>query len=104
MPVDHGFWSSGEKEGQYNFGEKIALMHSELSEALEKHRVDMAKHGTVGSPDEHCPEHTGVAVEFADVIIRVFDLCGAMKIDIGRVVLDKMEYNRSRPIKHGKAY
>lgn len=96
--LSHGFW-----ETDFNFGEKIALMHSELSEALEKHRKTVAL-GKNDEPDEHCPQHGGIAIELADVVIRVFDLAAHMKMNIGGAILDKMEFNKNRPHKHGKAY
>jgi NTP pyrophosphatase (non-canonical NTP hydrolase) len=42
--------------------------------------------------------------EIADVLIRVLDLCGEYDIDIGAVVNDKMDYNATRPPKHGKVF
>ena len=88
-----GFWG----EGGNNFGEKIALIHSELSEALEKHRKGVG-------PDEHCPEYSGVAIELADAVIRILDLCGYLGIDLGSAILAKANFNATRPYKHGKAY
>lgn len=41
-----------------NFGEVVALMHSELSEALEHHRKS--------TMDDKLPHRSGVEVEFAD--------------------------------------
>jgi len=52
-----------------NVGEMIALMHSELSEALEAHRKNLK--------DDHLPEFDGVDVELVDCIIRAMDLLGA---------------------------
>lgn len=77
-----------------NDGQAIALMHSELSEALEAMRKPDKK-------DEHLPHLDPVGLELADVIIRVFDFCGARGIDLGTCIKEKMAYNDKRPMKHG---
>lgn len=82
--IDHGFWES------VNLPEKIALMHSELSEALEVLRKGGQK--------------AELAEELADTVIRIFDFCGFLNIDLGEAILIKMEYNASRPYKHGKSF
>ena len=50
---------------QRNFGELIALCHSELSEALEGHRK--------GLKDDKLPHRDMVEVELVDCLIRIFD-------------------------------
>lgn len=83
-----------------NFAEAIALIHSELSEALEEDRSGMPLvYHNKGSKK---PE--GVAVELADAVIRIADLCGYLKIDLEAVIAEKMAYNEGRPALHGKRY
>ena len=85
-----GFWESD------NTGEKIALMHSELSEALEADRKNLDA--------EHIPGFTGVEEELADVIIRILDFAGHHNLRLGEALSAKITYNLTRPFKHGKAY
>lgn len=67
---------------------KIALVHSEVSEALEGFRK--------GLNDDHLPDRPMVEVEFADTIIRILDLAGALKLNVGPAILAKLEYNQQR--------
>ena len=75
-------------EKERNFGELIALCHSELSEALEGHRKNLM--------DDKLPHRKMVDVELADLLIRVFDLCGGYNIDLEGAFWDKMKYNAIR--------
>jgi len=85
----HGWWDK-----ERNDGEMIALMHSELSEALE-----YIRHGNPN--DDHCPEFNGAVTEFADVIIRIMDTCHQRGWPLAEAILAKHEYNVKRPYKHG---
>lgn len=71
-----------------NDGELIALMHSELSEALEALRKNKM--------DSHLTHRKGVEVEMVDCLIRIFDYAGARNLDLGTAFLEKMAYNRKR--------
>lgn len=90
--VDHGFWDK-----ERNDGEMIALMHSELSEALEGLR-----HGNPLS--EHIPEFTAVEEEFADLVIRLLDMCHGRNIRLADAIVAKMKFNEGRPHMHGKKF
>lgn len=74
---------------------KIALMHSELSEALEWLREENPK-------SDHIPEFTGVEEEFADLIIRVMHFSYYKKFRIAEAVCAKLEFNKTRSHRHGE--
>lgn len=79
----------------YVLATKIALISSEISEALEEARRNQYKKYMVGKKPE------GVVVELADAIIRIFDLCERLGLDLKSAILEKLDYNETRPVKHG---
>ena len=76
------------KEAATLIAAKLALCHSELSEALEGMRK--------GLMDDHLPHFPMIVVELADTIIRICDLAGFLGLNLGSAVHEKLEYNQTR--------
>lgn len=91
---EKGFW-----DGEYNhdkIGNKLALVHSEVTEVLEAIRKS---HGS-----------EKVVEEMADVIIRLLDVYAAMRNEeqvlhsLDEVLESKMNKNKERPRLHGNLF
>lgn len=101
--------------------EAMALLHGEVSEAVEAWRrwglADATPdhydrlHGLCvhGHPRDTCsihnsmppPKPEGVGSEFADVLIRLLDDCDRFSVDLAAEFKRKMTYNWTRPFRHG---
>jgi len=107
-----------------NISELLMLVITEISEAVEALRenriTDFSDYSISGLKLEHFTEISYGEIEkikafescikdtfedeIADVFIRLFDLCGYLKIDIEKHIKAKMQYNKTRPKKHGKEF
>lgn len=68
--------------------QKLALIHSEISEAMEGLRKNLQ--------DDHLTNFDMFSTEIADVIIRSLDLASAFKYPIADIIVQKIEYNATR--------
>lgn len=98
-----GFWPTGEsgKVGTFNVSEKLMLVVSEIAEAQEELRTGFS---TLDDYQSESGKPEGFGIELADAVIRIADLCGALGIDLEGAIRRKLDYNATRPHKHGKAF
>lgn len=76
------------RDNPLSFSNKLCLIHSEISEAMEGDRKNKM--------DDHLPHRPMREVELADALIRICDLAGAYGLDLGGAVAEKMVYNAQR--------
>jgi len=93
LAVRSGWWTSrltGKPldQTQVNFAEKLCLIHSEISEAMEGDRKDLM--------DDHLPHRKMAEVELADAMIRILDLSGFKGYDLAGAMIEKLAYNQQR--------
>lgn len=93
IAADKGFHTLGA-----TLGDRLALVHSEVSEALEAYRESGS---TTEAWEREDGKPEGVPSELADVVIRVLDLCYVEGIDLQEHVQSKLAYNAGRPHLHG---
>jgi NTP pyrophosphatase (non-canonical NTP hydrolase) len=114
---EKGFWDE-----ERNVPEMLMLVVSELSEALEAlrkgHYSDPFATAVLAEDLNNWDDSlkdawkngfekavkSSFEDEIADVAIRLFDMCGGLKISLEKHIEMKMKYNSLRPYKHGKKF
>lgn len=89
--------SKGWHDTPVSFESEIANMHAELSEVWEEYRRGRDFTEIYFEGDKPC----GVPIEFADVVLRIFDTCQSRGIDLEKALEMKMRYNMTRPYRYG---
>jgi len=87
LSIEKGWY---DKTTKREVPELLCLIHSEISEALEAYRHDIPS-----------TEKGNLGEELADAVIRIWDMCEHLKIDIVEEVNKKHEFNKTRPYRHG---
>lgn len=90
LAKEKGWWENS------NIPEKLLMIHSEVSEAVECYRLDAIEY-----TDKLYNKPFGYPTELADIVIRVMDLAENSKIDLFEMIKIKHEYNKTRPYRHG---
>ncbi|MNQ87982.1 hypothetical protein D3C85_1032280 [compost metagenome] len=82
--------ATGERKtlDQVNVPEKLCLIHSEISEAMEGHRKNLM--------DDKLPHRKMLEVELADALIRILDLAGFLGLDMAGATAEKLAFNMQR--------
>jgi NTP pyrophosphatase (non-canonical NTP hydrolase) len=91
-----GWWDGITHGDDSTVPEKLCLIHSEVSEALEDFR-----NSSMSDKVEANGKPFGFSSELADIVIRVMDLCGHLDIDLEAAIQKKHAFNLTRPPRHG---
>lgn len=99
-----GFWDPDEVGDIGIIPLKLALIHSEATEALDVHRKWYDDSDEDANHQMSDMQADDFFEEVADIIIRSLDLAGYYGVDIGNIIIAKVEKNRERPYRHSKRY
>lgn len=107
MVVSNNINTANGWNDDWNLIEKLLLVHTEISEAVEELRKHNVPRDTYYShTDEEIPKIEGFASEIvdtliADTLIRIFDICYVEDIPIEKILKEKLAYNATRGYRHG---
>ena len=116
LAVEKGFWGIQLPQCKTvrNKSELLMLVVTELAEACEalrhNHRQHYKKNCKTPGLCRACTRTTEewhkdtFEDELADAVIRICDLAESEGIDLEWQIKKKLEYNKSRPSKHGKEF
>lgn len=91
-----------EKEFKKSDVESLMMVVTELTEAVEEIRKGYQADTFYRKNDQGKPE--GFSVELADAVIRLLDLANYHGIALEPIILEKLEYNKTRGKRHGKNF
>lgn len=80
--------------------EAMMLVVTEIAEVVEELRKPIVEHHALLNGKKPI----GVAPEIADAIIRLLDFAGSQGYDMEKVIEEKLNYNLTRGIRHGKKF
>lgn len=115
LNVEKGWWHNDQGElVDRNPLEIYALIHSEVSEAVEeaRKRSPPVYQESRDGKDKWTPSDQnnlwveglkpeGELIELADVVIRILDFCGHKGWDLEAAMKLKFDYNKTRERRHG---
>lgn len=95
--LSKGFWQDGNR----NISEALLRIHEEISEAGTEHRKGRMQTWFSEGEQLGTKKPEGFAIELADAMIRLADLCGGLGINLEEALRLKMDYNKTRGYRHG---